>query len=201
MSNKLFGSYIGIVIDALDPEHLGRVQVFIPSLDCNLISSFTGQSSYIFPGNDTGGDLSIRDLNLLKKSCVWAYTSQPIFGGSSIGRVNESTGKTTVSDSVTDTEAFSISENGEAPKAFGAKFNYYGARHDAFAVPSNTLTQKGNFTGEDYFPENYINSPKGSFSLPNVGARVLVTFIGGIKNQAVITGKVPFAREYQMMME
>ena len=114
---------------------------------------------------------------------------------------NESTGKTTVSDSVTDTEAFSISENGEAPKAFGAKFNYYGARHDAFAVPSNTLTQKGNFTGEDYFPENYINSPKGSFSLPNVGARVLVTFIGGIKNQAVITGKVPFAREYQMMME
>ena len=87
MSNKLFGSYIGIVIDAVDPEHLGRVQVFIPSLDCNLISSFTGQSSYIFPGNDTGGDLSIRDLNLLKKSCVWAYTSQPIFGGSSIGRV------------------------------------------------------------------------------------------------------------------
>lgn len=142
MSNKLFGSYIGIVIDAVDPEHLGRVQVFIPSLDCNLISSFTGQSSYIFPGNDTGGDLSIRDLNLLKKSCVWAYTSQPIFGGSSIGRVNESTGKTTVSDSVTDTEAFSISENGEAPKAFGAKFSYYGARHDAFAIPSNTLTQK-----------------------------------------------------------
>lgn len=27
MSNKLFGSYIGIVIDAVDPEHLGRVQV------------------------------------------------------------------------------------------------------------------------------------------------------------------------------
>ena len=51
MSNKLFGSYIGIVIDAVDPEHLGRVQVFIPSLDCNLISSFTGQSSYIFPGS------------------------------------------------------------------------------------------------------------------------------------------------------
>lgn len=67
MPNKLFGSYIGIVIDTVDPEHLGRVQVFIPSLDCNLINSFTGQSSYIFPGNDTGGDLSIRDLNLLKK--------------------------------------------------------------------------------------------------------------------------------------
>lgn len=163
MSNKLFGSYIGIVIDAVDPEHLGRVQVFIPSLDCNLISSFTGQSSYIFPGNDTGGDLSIRDLNLLKKSCVWAYTSQPIFGGSSIGRVNESTGKTTVSDSVTDTEAFSISENGEAPKAFGAKFNYYGARHDAFAVPSNTLTQKGNFTGEDYFRKIILTPLKVHF--------------------------------------
>lgn len=73
--------------------------------------------------------------------CLGIYFSA-YFGGSSIGRVNESTGKTTVSDSVTDTEAFSISENGEAPKAFGAKFNYYGARHDAFAVPSNTLTQK-----------------------------------------------------------
>ena len=51
MSNKLFGSYIGIVIDAVDPEHLGRVQVFIPSLDCNLISSFQTISERLFTFN------------------------------------------------------------------------------------------------------------------------------------------------------
>lgn len=201
MKNDLNGAYIGIVIDKNDPAYLGRVQVFIPSLDFSLSNNLKGQSTYVFPGNDTDGDFNIRELKLLKNSCIWAFVQQPIFGGGSLGRLDEETGKTTVSDSASETKAFKFDGTNAGSRSYGSKFNYYGARQDAFANPEITMTRRGNFNGLDYFPENYINAPKGFFSLPEVGTKVLVTFLGGSKNQAIITGKVPFARENQLILE
>lgn len=199
MESILNGSYVGLVINKIDPEYLGRVQVFIPALDYSLTNNLKGTSTYIFPGDDNDGDFNLRDLKLLQTACIWAYIQQPIFGGSSLGRIDQTTGETTVSDFATETDGFRFKNSNEGTQSYGSKFNYYGARKDAYATPENTFVRRGNFSGLDYFPENYINAPKGFFSIPEVGAKVLVTFLGGCKNQAIITGKIPFAREQQLI--
>lgn len=193
------GSYAGIVIDNVDPNNEGQVQVYIPYQDDALSSSMAQQINFVFPGNDNGGDLNTRELNLLKKNCVWAYVMQPIFGGSSFGRLDYESGKTTVSDSAKELETFQFNNSEEGLKSYGSKFNYYGARADAFSVPSQNYVKKGNYNGMDYFPDNYINAPKGVFSVPEIGAKVMVSFLGGLKSQAVITGKIPLTREIQMI--
>lgn len=195
----LAGSYSGIVIDDVDPLGFGRVQVYIPSLDSTLPDTLQGKSEFIFPGNDNGGSLDLQAVKLLRSKCCWAYVQQPCFGGGSMGRFDNDTGSTTTSDTAMDDSAFNFAGTEGGAQSYGSKFAHYGARPDAFADPGKHFVRRGNFRGLDYFPENYINAPKGLFSTPKIGAKVLVTFLNGSKNQCVITGKLPYAREQQLI--
>lgn len=195
----LSNSFIGIVIDDKDPLGFGRVQVYIPSLDASLPSMLSGKSEFIFPGSDTDGSLDLATIKNLRTKCSWAFVQQPCFGGGAMGRMDEESGKTTTSDCAIDTEAFAFSGTTSGAQSYGAKFTKYGARSDAFADPSKHFMRRGNISGLDYFPENYINAPKGMFSIPKLGTKVLVTFLNGNKNQCIITGKVPNAREQQLI--
>ena len=197
--SQLVGSYIGIIIDDNDPYGLGRVQVYIPSLDSTLPTALSGKSEFVFPGADNEGSLDLHAIKALRSKCSWAFVQQPCFGGSSMGRMDEETGQTTTSDTANDTAAFKFNENSGGAQNYGSKFMRYGSRNDAFADPSKNFVRRGNISGMDYFPENYINAPKGLFSLPKIGAKVLVTFLNGSKNQCIITGKVPNAREHQLI--
>ena len=197
--SQLTGSFVGIVINDVDPYGLGRVQVYIPSLDAALPSILSGKSEFIFPGSDNNGSLDLKTIKSLRSKCSWAFVQQPCVGGSSMGRMDEETGQSTTSDTAMDTEAFKFNGLSGGAQNYGSKFAQYGARCDAFADPSQNFVRRGNFSGMDYFPENYINAPKGLFSLPKIGAKVLVTFLNGSRNHCIITGKLPNAREYQLI--
>jgi hypothetical protein len=117
-----------------------------------------------------------------------------------MGRVDMTTGKTTVSDGATNTNQFQFSDCNYGALTYASKFASYGSRVDPFINPTDYQCRKSNYTGKDYFPVNYANAPKGMFCTPGVGAKVLVSFLGGSKTQAIITGKLPFARENKIML-
>lgn len=200
MNFGLNGVYIGIVINDQDPERRGRVQVYVPVLDPSLPETYTNNGAFRVPGSDVGA-LNKKNMDILKKKLSWASVAGPIVGGGAIGRYNPETGKATMSDSAPDTDSFEFPGQNTGAISSGARFNHFDSVKDAFADPSENFVGKGNFYGRDYCPENYVNAPKGLYNIPSVGARVLVGFINGQKNQPIVLGKVSYAIENQLVQE
>ena len=82
---KLFGNYIGYVLEDVDPLQSGRVQVFIPSVHSQLQEVI--ETPEILTGQ--GGSMELpmnmsRDqIESLKEFCPWATLAQPMIGGGS----------------------------------------------------------------------------------------------------------------------
>lgn len=192
--------YTGIVIDDKDPTGQCRVQVYIPSLNRSLKKVLSdGSSSFVFPGDDNNSSLTLDELKELRKQCSWFSVSQPIFGGGSFGRLDENSGRTTTSDTAQSLDEFQYDNSTQSAKNVGELFNQFSATSDGFSDPSATFTRNGNLTGRDYFSKNYINAPKGMFSVPQIGTKVLIQFFDDSTSRGVIIGKVPFARESQLI--
>lgn len=192
-------TYTGIVIGKNDPKKLGRVQVYVPALDPPLSDINYKRSIFAFPGNDNEGSLNSAEINKLRKICDWYYVQQPIFGGSSMGRYSDKTGRSTTSRSATETNAFKFKDSKGGAVSPGFGYQFLGSLQDAFAKPSATVTRESNYTGYDYCPKLYINAPNGFFSLPDIGAKVIVVrFENGMK---MVTGKVPMERETNIMLD
>jgi hypothetical protein len=81
--------YKGIVIQNNDPEHAGRVKVFVPSVNATLIKDWNDvkdeDKKIVHLGENTNTSLTPDIIQRLRNVLPWARVSLPIFGMSTPG--------------------------------------------------------------------------------------------------------------------
>jgi hypothetical protein len=80
--DKIYGNHLGIVVNVNDPEHRGRVQVFIPHISNTIYTKWNDELTdknfnHIFENGVLGGEVFDKLIQVLP----WAECSAPIFGG------------------------------------------------------------------------------------------------------------------------
>lgn len=88
---QYFGNYLGIVIDNNDPEHRGRVQVFIPHIMPTLYEGWNKKGENITlkcVADNTPDGLTSDIVEKLKKILPWSEAASPIIGQSGPGGVS-----------------------------------------------------------------------------------------------------------------
>jgi hypothetical protein len=202
LDKKYYGNYLGMVVQNNDPEKRGRVKIYVPHITSTIyknwdeISDKEADRNFKFIGDNIDSDLT-KIIDDLKDVLPWAECAAPLAGGSSSGRYNARLKTGSISDSnkyettqedpdVIETKYKLNADNiGEKP---GHKYEVRNLfLKDAF--DNSTISNDGNIqTGvpnkvnkltQHYAPRTYSNGPKGSFSIPNVGAHVWIFFQGG----------------------
>jgi hypothetical protein len=89
---KHYGNHIGVVIGSNDPEHRGRVQVFVPHVLPTLYESWNknpenGNIQINCPGSDING-LSDDIIDRLRQILPWAEAASPIIGQTAPGNAS-----------------------------------------------------------------------------------------------------------------
>jgi hypothetical protein len=90
-----FGNYLGICINNVDPEHRGRVQVFVPHIMPALYEGWNELGEDIkleCVGNNLPNGLSSDVIEKLTKILPWCEAATPIIGNSVAGSYNPQTG-------------------------------------------------------------------------------------------------------------
>jgi hypothetical protein len=86
--NRYYGNYRGIVIQNNDPLYAGRVKIFVPAVNANLlegwVNNFKEDETVNHVGSNVGG-FSEEIILKLKKVLPWSGTSLPLFGMGSNG--------------------------------------------------------------------------------------------------------------------
>lgn len=178
--------YMGIVIQNNDPEHRGRVKVFIPHIAATLYKDWNEtfqdglDKHFVFPDKETNPDLD-KVLQYLKETLPWAECAMPVFGGSASGRYNAYKHKGTTSDS-------NYWDGDDMVEGFRPSQAYLRENRisDAFYEAGISHNRLVNPNGNQYSPSDYSNLARGMFTIPNVGAHVWVFFNGGDPNYPVI---------------
>lgn len=92
---EYYGNYLGICINNQDPEHRGRVQIFIPHIMPALYENWNKEGKDITlecVGNNIPTGLSSEIVDKLKKILPWAEAALPVIGTSTSGSYNNLTG-------------------------------------------------------------------------------------------------------------
>jgi len=194
---KLFGNYLGIVVQNNDPQQRGRVKVFVPDITAATYSGWQNtlnDKKFNFVGNNINS--SVTDiLSDLKKQLPWAECAAPLASEVSGGRFNYFSSQASISDTARlSTFAPSLTKNikennqnvddiGEKPANIYESVEY--KLHDAFNDPERYNTNIANKYSFNYTPNSYSNKAKGSFGVPNVGAHVWVFFQQGDRQRPV----------------
>lgn len=149
---KVFGNYMGVVIQNNDPEKRGRLKIFIPQFSANIIEGwYSNNKNKTFDTLLDSGDSQVNlILSKLKDILPWAESANPIVG--EIGSYYFDAYKNKV-------------------KA-GDDLNKTGHK------PVNSIDKEDAYS-EDYSVESYSKSPKGLFSIPKVGSKVWCFFEAG----------------------
>ena len=210
---KYLGNYLGIVVANNDPSHAGRVKVFVPHISPNVYdkwNQYTQDKKFKFLGKNINSDLNdvIEDL---KDILPWAECASPLAGETSSGRYNSYDKQASISDSnnyettkpIEGFKATKYSQNddgtGEKPANIYEKYNF--SLNDAFAAPATSGVNKGNAYGTSYKPASYSNKPKGSFTIPAVGAHVWIFFAEGDPLSPVYFASSHGSQEWQSVYE
>lgn len=197
MNNKYNGMYLGIVVQNNDPEHRGRLKVYIPHVSYNVYADWyenNDDKSFKFPGGNIDSDLS-KVIEPLKRVLPWAECAAPLVGASGSGRYNSHMDQATISDgsdlSLTSPNSgveydvkskYNLNSEAVAEQP-GRKFETeHMCLNDAFTTTlSGSLDspQRINKYTYTYKPTTYSNKTKGAFSIPNVGSHVWCFFREG----------------------
>lgn len=191
--------YLGIVVQNNDPEHRGRVKVWVPHISTTIYNKWNQLKkdiSFSFPGSPGGEDLSAI-LGDLKDTLPWAEVCSPIMGASTANYYNAPSDTNQVSDGplvygqpntnfTTTSSATQIDPEGKANKP-GALYESDPVS-DAFGNTAKINSQQVNQFSANYKPSTYSNAAKGLFSIPNVGAHVWVFFREGVPHYPVYIG-------------
>ena len=190
------GNYLGIVVQNNDPSKRGRVKVFVPHVTAAVYEGWDRilkDKKFKFIGQNIDSDLS-HIIDNLKQILPWAECAAPLVGASGSGRYNSFNERGTISDSNKIVGTF--------PNSIESKYNLntegvgekparvYETEElkvsDAFTSTESTGSPRNiNKLAHNYKPSSYSNSPKGTFSVPNVGSHVWVFFAGGDPNSPV----------------
>ena len=190
--------YLGIVVQNNDPEHRGRVKVWVPHISSSIYNKWNQVKkdvTFAFPGSDDGKVSEFSAiLSDLKDTLPWAEFASPVMGGSTAGYYNAPADLRTVSDAPilyglpgTNYSNTSSSTNTD-PENKGNKPGAYFESHpvsDAFGNTAKITSQNYNTYSNQYKPATYSNAAKGIFSIPNVGAHVWVFFRDGVPQYPV----------------
>ena len=199
MTEKYNSIYLGICIQNNDPDHRGRIKVWVPHVSTNVYNKWNQLKqdiTFSFPGSPDGEKLS-SILGELRNDLPWAEPASPVMGASTAGYYNAPTDTNSVSDAPL---AYSLpgtnypkatlgtpvdKENkGGKPGAFYETNPVSDAFGNTAKINSNHLNPKSNV----YKPATYSNSAKGIFSIPNVGAHIWVFFREGMPMYPVYFG-------------
>jgi hypothetical protein len=176
--DNLFGVYSGIVIDSTGYENsiskeglrfIGHVLVKINGITP---SSFN-ESYKAIPSNNVNGSL---DLESAARTEVLAYVMQPIIGESAQGIYNSNNNTT------------------QATRRVPSKTYKFFSRQLRDSHSENVkeyLNPINNPYGNNYYPAYPWNSGLGSYSIPEVNTRVLVSFLNGSRSLPIVIGKLP----------
>lgn len=192
------GMYLGIVVQNNDPEHRGRLKVYVPHVSYNVYENWYRENvdkNFRFPGQNIDSDLS-KIIEPLKKVLPWAECAAPLVGASGTGRYNSHLDQATISDG--SDLSLTVPNSGAVEMDVNSKYNLnadgvaeqpgrkYEIEHmrlnDAFVTTlSGSLDQpqRINKYSYTYKPTTYSNKTKGSFSVPNVGSHVWCFFREG----------------------
>jgi hypothetical protein len=184
------GMYLGIVVQNNDPDHMGRVKVFVPHVTPNVYENWYSENTdknFSFIGKNLDSDLT-DIIEPLKVILPWAQSAQPLVGASGSGRYNAHSQIGSVSDTSKSTlfapasgyevneHSLNIDNIGESP---GRKYEFKKYRlRDAFSSHTSNVNKVNKYSHE-YIPSTYSNKAKGTFSIPNVGSHVWVFFQNG----------------------
>lgn len=116
------GLHRGIIIANNDPEAMGRVKVFVPSVNLAMFSKWFEKEdgeNKIFNGLGTNLESSLTPeiMEKLHKYLPWSEVAQPVFGMGSGGSYKASSGKTTPSQTCDDSGG-SESTQSDSPKNY-----------------------------------------------------------------------------------
>ena len=195
---KYYGNYLGIIVQNNDPEHRGRVKIFVPHISATLYSNWNADGLdklFKFPGNDDKQSDLNKALGDLKATLPWAEAAGPLFGGNASGRYNAVKEEGTTSDS-------NYWDGSELKDGNRPLQNFINERSypDAFTETQKNKNRYTNPHSYQYTPSNYSNLARGMFSVPNVGAHVWCFFVDGNANIpvyfAAAYGKDDFERIY-----
>jgi Type VI secretion system/phage-baseplate injector OB domain len=207
----IYGFMRGIVIKNSDPMNRGRVKVFLPMLARQLLTSQGGEGAewcLRFPGDKIFSD-GVEDANQIDAAAAqkipddqlhriagvldWVEQASPLVGAGTIGVYDATNKMADISDAPYTTDAAAADPTTASP----------GRTPRLQAIDKSPISSSVEFgkdslgTGQvDMHSFNrptagYINSAKGMFSVPRVGAHVWVFFEGGD-----ITRPVYFAYSY-----
>lgn len=196
MGKKYYGMYLGIVIQNNDPERGGKIKVYVPHINISVYDNWVQENEdkkFRFPGINLDSDLE-KIIEPLKNILPWAECAMPLAGASGSGRYNAHTNVGSISDTARPGEfepdqdyvksKYSLNKDGIGEKP-GAKYEKYDLKlNDAFQDAADGVNRP-NVLSYNYTPDTYSNTPKGSFSIPNVGSHVWVFFKDGDPNEPV----------------
>lgn len=190
------GNYLGIVVQNNDPDQRGRIKIYIPHINPSVYDNWDRvikDKKFKFIGDNIDSDLT-NIIDELKQILPWAECAAPIMGASGSGKYNAFDKRATISDGnkpnstiPDETESkYKLNTEGVAEKP-ARVFEVDDMKlTDAFTSTDGLGTpEKINDLAGQYKPSSYSNSPKGTFSVPNVGSHVWVFFAGGNINNPV----------------
>ena len=93
--SKRYGNYLGICVENRDPEHRGRVKIFIPGIMPGLQEGWNEAGSDITincVGNNLQNGLDLAIIEKLIKILPWSECASPVFGSSTAGSYNPTSG-------------------------------------------------------------------------------------------------------------
>lgn len=198
MNKKYIGNYLGIVLQNDDPEHRGRVKIFVPHVSITIYEKWhkdKTDKAFKFPDKISNPDL-INIIEPLKDVLPWAECAAPLFGGNASARYNAYDERGTVSDS-NYWENNEFKQGNRPIQNFIGETDANGASTLGLTISANNIYKdafsktdiNGNrFVNEysyQYAPSNYSNLARGLFTIPNVGAHVWVFFAEGNPNLPV----------------
>jgi len=213
----IYGFMRGIVIKNSDPMNRGRVKLFLPSLARQLLTSQGGDGAewcLRFLGDKLFSD-SVEDANQVAESVVaavgnpqkipddqlhrmagvldWVEQASPLVGAGTIGVYDATHKMADISDAPYTTDVAASDPANAAPgKTPRLQAIDKSPRSSAVEFGKDSLgTGQVDMHSYNRPTAGYINSAKGMFSVPRVGAHVWVFFEGGD-----ITRPVYFAYSY-----
>lgn len=197
MNNKYLGFYTGIVVQNNDPDHAGKVKVWVPHISPTVysgwISNVSENKRFKFLGANVAQQFTMI-VEDLKQILPWAATAQPLSNEGASGRYFANSQYGTISDSnntayIKSNTDYLSSETQNKDNIGEKPANIYEQPDTVLNDMFNSTENGGNHVNPfsfNYRPNSYSNCAKGSFNIPSVGAHVWVFFREGDINYPVV---------------
>jgi hypothetical protein len=190
--------YIGTVIRSSDTvvaknnkagSPQGKVLVKIEGIS----QTNKNNEDYKFPlGKNIPGGVSDENVVLLEGHEIEAYVLSPVVGGDSPGRYYDKPpkGKTGGTATFSETHDVSLVSNKDNGTQGGSIANQFAkGKPDGFTGKPDVIGTAGVNTYGKFYQVNYKDGQStGSFAIPGVGARVLISFINGSRALPIVIG-------------